>query len=193
METYFTSDTHFGHRNIIKYSNRPFPWCGDNNCKSCKQCREAVEEMDETMINNWNEVVGKHDHIWHLGDYAFAPEWRMKQIHDRLNGKKHLLLGNHDDHNKMRAIWEHVGSYRELRIDKTFVVLCHYAMRVWNKSHRGSLMLYGHSHGTLPGTSQSLDVGVDCWDFKPVNLEQIKERMKTLEEYIKYPKGGKRK
>lgn len=63
------------------------------------------------------------------------------------------------------------------------LVLCHYAMRVWNRSHHGTLMLYGHSHSNLLGNSQSLDVGVDAWDMRPVTLREIKNRMATLPPY----------
>ena len=61
--------------------------------------------------------------------------------------------------------------------DGTMVVLCHYAMRVWSRSHHGAIHLYGHSHGNLPGDSQSCDVGVDCWDFAPVSIEEIRVRL----------------
>ena len=61
--------------------------------------------------------------------------------------------------------------------DGTLLVLCHYAMRVWSRSHYGALQLYGHSHGNLPGDSQSCDVGVDCWYFEPVSLEVIRLRL----------------
>lgn len=50
-------------------------------------------------------------------------------------------------------------------------------MRVWNGSHHGSIMLYGHSHGNLPGNNQSTDVGVDCWDYSPCSLDQVVERL----------------
>ena len=61
--------------------------------------------------------------------------------------------------------------------DGTMVVLCHYAMLVWSRSHHGAIHLYGHSHGNLPGDSQSCDVGVDCWDFAPVSIEEIRVRL----------------
>jgi calcineurin-like phosphoesterase family protein len=51
---------------------------------------------------------------------------------------------------------------------------------VWNASHHGALHFYGHSHGNLPGDSQSLDVGVDCWDFRPASLAEIRARLATL-------------
>ena len=164
--TFFTSDTHFEHSKIIIYSNRPF---------------SSVEEMDEAMIRNWNNVVGPYDFVYHLGDFSFSKN-PGKYFH-RLNGIKHLILGNHDKGATLELPWRWQKCMFELKLDKQFIVLCHYGMRVWNKSHYGSIQLYGHSHGTLPGTSQSLDVGVDCWNFAPVNIDQIKERLSTLPSY----------
>jgi calcineurin-like phosphoesterase family protein len=64
---------------------------------------------------------------------------------------------------------------------KQLIALCHYAMRVWKNSFHGSWHLYGHSHGMLPEIPESLsfDVGVDCWDFYPVSIEEIKAKMAT--------------
>ena len=78
---FFTSDTHWGHLNILKFCNRPWP---------------TVEEMDEALINNWNSVVGEHDIVFHLGDFAFAPNSKWKEILGRLNGIHYLILGNHE-------------------------------------------------------------------------------------------------
>jgi calcineurin-like phosphoesterase family protein len=163
---FFTSDTHWGHRNVIRYSNRPFG---------------SVEEMDEEMVRRWNDKVSKRDVVYHLGDVAFMSPARAKPILDQLNGEIHLCIGNHDS----KAIqqldrWSSVEHYREISINGKHIVLSHYAHRVWNRSHRGSLMLYGHSHAALPGTNQSLDVGVDCWDYEPVTLNEILVRMSTL-------------
>lgn len=72
----------------------------------------------------------------------------------------------------------------ELMLDGHHIVLCHYGMRLWNRSHWGSLSLFGHSHGRLPGNSQSLDVGVDAWDYRPVTLPEILERMQTLPPFV---------
>ena len=78
---FITADNHFGHKNIIKYANRPF---------------KTVEEMDRVMIENWNKVVGEDDIIYHLGDFALAPSSYIKEILDNLNGYKILIMGNHD-------------------------------------------------------------------------------------------------
>ena len=81
------------------------------------------------------------------------------------------MWGNHDPETvRNLPRWESSQFGTEIHLDGHRIVLCHYAMRVWNKAHNGSLMLYGHSHDSLPGNSQSLDVGVDCWGMQPVAL-----------------------
>ena len=81
MKIFVTADTHFNHENIIKYCNRPF---------------KDVNEMNEVIINNWNSVVSKDDIIYHIGDYGFGTKDELKEIFDKLNGKKYLIMGNHD-------------------------------------------------------------------------------------------------
>jgi calcineurin-like phosphoesterase family protein len=157
--TFFTSDTHFGHRNIIRFAMRPF---------------ETVEEMDEAMIANWNAVVGKGDRVFHLGDFSFVP---ADPILERLNGEKHLILGNHDYGERIGTKWASVESLRHLRVEGVDLVLCHYAMRVWRGSHRGAVHLFGHSHGNLIGDRQCCDVGVDAWDYEPVPLASVLARL----------------
>ena len=79
--TFFTSDTHFNHANIIKFCNRPF---------------KDVEQMNEVMIANWNSVIGKDDTVFHLGDFCLGGAAEWTKILDRLNGKIYLIMGNHD-------------------------------------------------------------------------------------------------
>jgi calcineurin-like phosphoesterase family protein len=161
MATHFTADNHFGHEAIITMSARPFT---------------TVDEMDETMIANWNAVVAKNDNVWHVGDFAHRIDVKRKRaIFSRLNGSKHLVPGNHDDADTLSLAWASIGQIRQIVVDGQKIVLCHYGLRTWPGSRRGALHFYGHSHGTLPGNSQSLDVGVDCWDFRPVSLPQIRE------------------
>ena len=81
-KVYFTSDTHFGHENIIKWCRRPY---------------SSVEEMNEKLIENWNSVVGPDDIVFHLGDFAFGGSGLWKEVLSRLNGKKYLIIGNHDE------------------------------------------------------------------------------------------------
>ncbi len=175
---YWTSDTHFGHRNIIKYCNRPFATPAEMSSGNIPD--EAVHRMDEALIRNWNSLVGPEDTIYHLGDFSMRDVEHGQKILDRLNGIKHLCPGNHDKVAKKLQGWTSIEYYRELRFEEQFIVMLHYGMRVWNKSHHGAIQLYGHSHGSLPGDSQQLDVGTDCWDYHPVTLDQIMRRLRTL-------------
>jgi calcineurin-like phosphoesterase family protein len=162
MTTWFTSDTHFGHANIIKHCSRPFA---------------SAHEMDGAMITRHNERVADGDTVYHLGDFAFRGA-RPGQYRPQLKGNVHLIIGNHDKRRDVENVgFASISDMLHLSIEGTPLVLCHYAMRVWNKSHHGALHFYGHSHGKLPGTNQSLDVGVDCWDFYPVTLAEIKKRL----------------
>lgn len=162
---FFTSDTHFGHTNIIKYSNRPF---------SC------VEEMDEVLIENINKTVKRNDTLYHLGDWSFRnPESYKQRIHCRF---VHLIWGNHDKQNRKDKsfISSLSGTYDLIRIKtEPNVTLCHYAMKTWDRAHYGTYHLYGHSHGTLRDDPNSLsfDVGVDCMGYLPISFDEVKTIM----------------
>jgi calcineurin-like phosphoesterase family protein len=170
MNTFFTSDTHFGHNNVIKHSNRPF---------------SSTEEMDEQLISNWNSIVNRRDIVWHLGDFTLAGEEIAKRYRSRLNGFIHLIWGNHD-RNAVRKMagWKSSQYAADININGKAITLCHYGFRVWNKSHYGSYMFYGHSHGNLPPNNQSLDVGVDSWNYCPASLESIENRLQNLPPYV---------
>ena len=168
MQTFFTSDTHFGHS-------------GHEGWLINRRGFSSVEEMDEKLIENWNSVVKKGDEVWHLGDFTLKGGATAQRYLDRLNGNLHLIWGNHDANSARRLPrWRSSEYGREIRLDGYKLTLCHYAHRVWNCSHRGTLMLYGHSHDSLPGNRQSCDVGVDSWDLRPVTLAQILDRLVTL-------------
>lgn len=168
MMSWFTADTHFGHAGIIRACNRPFG---------------SVEEMDAHMVHQWNGRVRDGDEVWFLGDFAWLKPEKAAHVLSRLNGTIHLVCGNHDSA-AIRGMpgWASVQDYAEIVVRDARIVLSHYAMRTWNGVHRGALMLYGHSHGTLPGDRQSLDVGVDCCNFAPVSLAEIRQRLATLPE-----------
>lgn len=170
MVMYFTSDTHWYHFNIIKFCNRPFA---------------NVEEMNEALIERWNERVNKDDTVFHLGDFGFSNYENHKKVFDRLTGRKILIKGNHDGADTIGLGWDAVTPYYHLRDKhKPDIIMFHYPMITWDKARWGSLHLYGHVHGRLKGNSQSLDVGADCWDYRPINIEEIKERMATLPKFI---------
>ena len=165
MKTFFTSDTHFGHENIIKYVNRPF---------------KTSYEMDEALVENWNKAVSADDVVYHLGDFAFGrvTQEYVSKLAKRLNGKIHLIVGNHEKLGKgIPWRFETIKEYDEIEIEKQCIVLFHYGLRTWHHNMRGVWHLYGHSHGTLPPFGKSLDIGVDCWNFRPVPFEELKSVM----------------
>jgi calcineurin-like phosphoesterase family protein len=160
MAIYFTSDQHFGHSGARSLYRRPFP---------------SVAEMDQRMIARWNSVVRTGDEVWHLGDFAVrqSPE-RVIYLLRVLHGQKHLIAGNNDDSVVTGCDgWQSTGSYTELTIGGTKLVLCHYPFRTWRDMGRGSINLHGHSHGRLKSLPRQFDVGVDAWDFRPVQLSEI--------------------
>lgn len=154
---WFTAEHHFGHANIIRFCNRPFA---------------DVDAMNESLIANWNSVVTPKGTVYHLGDLFLVNREAAQAIRNRLNGSICLVRGNHDKTaDSLKGVFEWVKDYYELSVPdegasggKQHIVLCHYALRVWNRMRHGAWHLYGHSHGTLPTTpgQRSFDVGVDC-------------------------------
>lgn len=173
MNTWFTADTHFGHTNIIKYCNRPF---------------NTIEEMDSEIIFRWNSVVKDGDVVYHLGDFCFG---KPISYIERLNGYLKIIPGSHDKEIQRSGAELMLRKFvfeklTEIKVDingiNQLVVLCHYAMRSWNKSHYGSWHLYGHHHGKLPPSGLSFDVGVDTNNFYPYSLKDVADKMKSLTE-----------
>lgn len=166
---FVTGDTHFGHKAILKYANRPF---------------EDVNEMNETFIENWNKKVPKNARVYHLGDFSFMREEETIKLIDRLNGRICLVRGNHDrvvKNSKVSNKFEWVRDYYESKTSNNIkVCMWHYAALVWNKSHHGSWMLHGHSHGSLPDAGiPRIDVGIDLHpNYEPFSYWEIVERMR---------------
>ena len=164
MTIFFTSDTHWGHSRVIQYSNRPFA---------------NIDEMDEQLIKNWNSKVQPNDTVYHLGDFAFHREDQIFKILSRLNGKIHLIVGNHDKqiikNSQLQKQFQSISNYCELKIDNQFIVMCHYPMLSWNKSHHGSWMLHGHCHGSIqhPWNGKLLDVGTDPMKYFPISFDKL--------------------
>lgn len=172
MASFFTADTHFNHSAVLRFANRPWT---------------SADDMNEGLIEQWNSVVGVKDDIYFLGDFAFASKQTQRTLIKRLKGQKHLILGNHD-----KAIpqdmFKTVAHIKEVQINEqgitARVVMCHYAMRVWNQSHRGSWNLHGHSHGTIDSVGKQLDVGVDnafkvLGSHRPFSIPEIAELIST--------------
>lgn len=164
MNIFFTSDLHFHHKNVIQFCNRPFG---------------SVEHMNETLIQNWNTVVGEKDHIYMLGDFSFGSANETADILKRLKGHKHLIVGNHDRKGSADKLfnrdWEKYfvdrHDYFRLKVDGHRFVLCHFPFASWE---RGYINLHGHLH-SMPATYvpkfMQYDVGVDLNNYAPISLE----------------------
>lgn len=178
---FFTSDTHFNHGNIIRFCNRPF---------------SSVEEMNEEMIRRWNETVPEDGLVFHLGDFAWGDKW--KPILERLNGRKVLILGNHDYKNfpgtkQMEEFFEDVQQQMYIRLEGRAVYLNHFPLLCYSGVHRRKedvvYALNGHIHlGPLSLDGKDVermrlsypsqyDVGVDMNDFKPVSWKVVNEKI----------------
>lgn len=167
QKTFFTSDTHFFHKNIIKYENRPF----DN-----------VHEMNEQLIKNWNERVSLIDNVYILGDFSFGKPEETAEVLSRLNGNKYLIRGNHDysrlvNHDLVQQHFVWIKDYYELRINGLSIALFHFPILIWDKQDYNSLHFYGHIHsGTHRGVAElknAYNVGMDVNNLAPVELEEI--------------------
>ena len=154
---WFTSDTHFGHRNILSF---------------CPNTRHGTtpDEMDRILIENWQRDVADTDDVYMLGDIFFCDSKRARDIMRQLPGRKHLIYGNHDkvirsDH-QLQAQFASINDYLELTIGNRFITLFHYPMLEWLGMNRGSYALFGHVHGNMDyhpevANARIMDVGVD--------------------------------
>lgn len=179
---WFSSDWHFQHTNIAgpKVSKWDRGYRTFNN----------TWEMDQTIINNLNDCVQHNDTLYFLGDFAFGDKRKIPELRARINCSNiYFAKGNHDqafDKEKTyQKLFTEFGTYFELYVGSTLICMNHYAPRIWNESHHGSIALWGHSHGTLPETKyRSMDVGIDCFyadipqaQYSPFNLDSIMDRM----------------
>lgn len=178
-QIWFTSDIHFSHKNIIRYSNRPFA---------------SVDDMNDSIINNINARVSRDDILYHLGDFSFCDIDSTIAIINRITCNNiHFVLGNHDKNflnNRQKIIngtgnAKSISDYKEISYNGQSIVMFHYGMRVWNKSHYGAWHLYGHSHGSLPPHGKSVDVGLDSPyvtgtpEYRPFSFDEIAAFMRT--------------
>jgi calcineurin-like phosphoesterase family protein len=158
---WFTADEHYGHRNILHY-------CAETRGKFA-----SIGEMDAHIIEQNNLLVKPGDIVVHVGDFTLSSKAQAADYVRRLKGQHVFLVGSHDYWLRgahSHEIWEH-------SIEGQHVVACHYAMRVWPRSHYNSFQLYGHSHSHLPPAGKQLDVGVDGHGFKPWSFDEIVAHM----------------
>jgi calcineurin-like phosphoesterase family protein len=176
MALFFTSDTHFGHKNIINLCQRPFA---------------DVLSMNAAIIRDWNRVVTPNDDVWMLGDFSW--DRKPAQFFNLLNGNKHLIYGNHDPRETRTLPWVTQHQYIDLTVlGERNIVLFHYPITDWDRRHHGSWHLFGHVHGKPQPKHEGakcLDVGVDntskmpCMrenPWAPISFTQLKAHFENV-------------
>ena len=171
---FYISDTHLGHKNCIEFDKRPF---------------ESVEEMDQTIIDNWNRKVTDEDTVYILGDFIYRSgrsfDWYLKQ----LKGKKILVSGNHDwqllEDEKTKPYFEHIGNLVEIDDGDKQIVLCHFPLAEWNGSRRKwntTYHIYGHIHGDRGNSywymaceERAFNAGCMINNYEPVTFDELVE------------------
>ena len=165
---FYTSDLHFGHANVIKMCHRDY---------------QTVEEMDEDLIKRWNAKIGNGDTVYILGDLIFKAEARPEFYLDRLRGKKHLIIGNHDktwmNKVELSKYFQSVERLAVINTGKAKATLCHFPMM----DHEGRYLIHGHIHantdqpywGLIKNSDRLLNAGVDVNAYVPVTFEEMFE------------------
>lgn len=181
QKIFFTSDTHFGHANIIRFCNRPY---------------RDVNHMNQELINNWNSVVDANDIVFHLGDFAFAGSEVFENVIKQLNGRIYWILGNHDYKNfrpHYQQYFEHIAPKMVISVDGQPIILNHEPLLCFGgQLNNRYWQLFGHVHTshqdyskqgcdiermTQMSTPTMYDVGVDYNHYTPISFEQLKERI----------------
>lgn len=178
-KVFFTSDTHFYHKNILEYSYRPF---------------KSVEEMNRVLIDNWNRVVPKDGIVFHLGDFGFLNSAQFDEIFNQLNGKIYLCVGNHDlkllsENHRLR--FEDVRMQYYIKVEDQCIYLNHFPYLCYNGTYRSTPIwqLFGHVHSKEKERDHKgldikrlymlfesqYDVGVDNNNYTPLSFNQVKE------------------
>jgi len=179
IKIFFTVDQHFGHANIIRHCSRPF---------------SSVIEMDKALLENWNSCVGQNCTVYIIGDLFFRNNVPAHEYLLKMNGKKHLVIGNHDK-DWMKRIdlfnyFETVSYMAEISDGSHKITLCHYPLMTWNGVAKGSYMIHGHIHNKtdaeyfplIRNMPNLLNAGVDINDYRPVTFKELLVNNQKIKE-----------
>lgn len=168
----YCADHHFLHggnpdaprAGVIDWCNRPFA---------------NIAEMTDALIEAHNAVASRTTNVYIIGDFAVGKDEKAKRrIFDKMNGRKHLIIGNHEKNDTLRLGWASEPSYRKTVIDNgRSIFLDHLCARSWPGMYREAYHFYGHTHGRLPSHGRSMDVGIDSWGYAPVTADDAIARM----------------
>lgn len=168
-KVFLIGDCHFGHKNIIRYCNRPF---------------KDVDDMTEKLIKLWNNVVGNNDIVYVVGDFALCGKNKIIEIGQRLNGRKRLIMGNHDQasiETYKQAGFEFV--YNHPIVLEEFFVVSHEPMVGFSPSTPFA-NIFAHVHDNPAYTdcsARSFCVSAERICYEPIDFETIKAMMASFE------------
>jgi len=170
QKIHFVADLHHGHPKIVDICNRP----------------TTREEHDEWLLKEvFNKYVQRKDEVYILGDVSLTKRRDAEKWVARLNGNKHLILGNHDKSVSHLGNWSEITQIKDFTFSRfginIHIVCCHYPLASWNRKIHGSWHLYGHVHGRFEASGLSYDVGIDNQNNKfgvfgwcrPINLYEV--------------------
>jgi calcineurin-like phosphoesterase family protein len=164
-DIFFIADLHLGHSNILKYESRPF---------------KDIYEQDKIFIENWNRIIKKQYFVYILGDVSFYPKEKTIEVLNRFNGRKVLIMGNHDRH-KSPQYWMDVGFERvsphPVCVEETFW-LSHEPMFLDDNTIYKNI--HGHVHSQGRNTQKSFCVSVEQINYTPILLKDIKKNMHSI-------------
>jgi calcineurin-like phosphoesterase family protein len=169
---YFISDPHFGHKGSLNWPNgnaRPF---------------KTVEEMNTTIINNWNSVVTDEDTVYCLGDFAYKSSINtIIYVFSKLKGKIILIKGNHDGRtlkaNQRIHRFESMHDRLEFMYKDILFILDHYPIYCWKNKNKGSIHLHGHTHEHSPNIDGNImNVSCEVINYTPISIEEIITKFK---------------
>lgn len=173
---YYIADTHFGHKNVMKFDNRPFA---------------NLDEMEKVLINNWNTKIKDTDDVYIIGDFCFRSDKEPTFYLEQLNGRKHFIIGNHD-HAILKSTnalnhFISIEKIQYVRDGKYNIVLCHFPIAEWNGIKRGALHIYGHIHANrdavseyMGSTGAAYNAGCMLNNYAPVTIEELIENNKKV-------------
>lgn len=176
----YTSDLHFGHKDIIAFDHRPF---------------YDINQMDFTLIKLWNSRVQKDDHVYILGDFCCGSDKPAEYYLRQLKGHKHLIIGNNDkellDNDKAMSYFESVKDVLQLTDHENIIYLNHYPMALWDGSDEGTYHFYGHIHCLQDETyhfmntrKKAINVGCMLNNYTPSSFNELLRNIKYRKDKL---------
>ena len=177
---YYISDLHIGHKNAIRFDERPFA---------------DIDDMEREIVRRWNEKVGADDDVYILGDVFYRYKGNRADFLKRLGGRLHLIVGNHDfeilKNEAALGCFESVDKLRQIVDDGRRVVMCHYPIISWNMKHFGAYHVYGHVHanineGTIFMMKQERAFNAGCMinNYEPCTLLELEENNRVFKDRV---------